>query len=49
MSWSFLVWKPVTLLKRDSNTGAYCENSEIFKNTYFEERLQMTPSATFMM
>ena len=30
-----------TLFKRDSNTGVFCEYSEIVINTYFEEQLQM--------
>ena len=33
--------RPVTLLKRDSDTGFFsCEYCEIFKNTYFEEHLR---------
>ena len=28
-----------SLLKRDSNTGVFCEYCEIFRNTYFEEHL----------
>ena len=34
--------RPVTLLKRDSNTGLICE---IFNNTYFKEHLRPTASA----
>ena len=26
-------WRPATLLKRDSNTGVFCEICEIFKST----------------
>ena len=29
-----------TLFKRDSNTGVFCEYSEILVNTYFEEQLR---------
>ena len=29
-----------TLFKRDSNTGVFCEYSEIVINTYFEEQLR---------
>ena len=40
---SFLIklqsFRPAALLKRDSKTGVFCEHWEIFKNTYFEERL----------
>ena len=36
-----LLWKFINL-KRDSNTGFFCEVWEIFKNTYFEEHLRMT-------
>ena len=35
------------LLKRDSNTGVFCEHWEIFKNTYFEEHLQTAASEIF--
>ena len=28
------VFRPPALLKRDSNTGGFCEHWEIFKNTY---------------
>ena len=38
--------KPRNLLKQDSNTDASCEICEIFKNTYFQEHLQMTASAS---
>ena len=33
---------PSTLLKRDSNTGAFLEICDFFKNTYFEEHIQTT-------
>ena len=29
------------LLKRDSNTGVFCEYCKISRNTYFEEHLRM--------
>ena len=36
---SFLIklraFRPATLLKRDSNTGVFCETCKIFKNTFF--------------
>ena len=38
--------KPRNLLKQDSNTDASCEICEIFKNTYFQEHLQMTTFAS---
>ena len=31
-------------IKRDSNTGFFCEIYEIFKNTYFEEHLRTIAS-----
>ena len=37
---------PATLLKRDSNTGAFCE---IFKNTSFEEHLRTTTSKCWII
>ena len=44
LCWSlFLIklqaFRPATLLKEDSNIEIFCEISEIFKNTYFEECL----------
>ena len=38
---------PTTLLKRDSNTGVFCEYCQIFKNTYFEEHLPKAASEIF--
>ena len=35
-------FRPATLLKKDSDTGAFCEICEIFNNTYFEEHLRTT-------
>ena len=35
-------FRPSALLKRDSNTGAFCEHWEIFKSTYFEVHLWST-------
>ena len=40
------VWKPATLLKRDSNTAIFLWNLEIFKNTYFEKNLRRAASAS---
>ena len=34
------VWRPATLLKRDSTQVFSCEYCEIFKNTFFTEHLQ---------
>ena len=48
---SFLIkmqaFRAPALLKRDSNTGVFCEHWEIFKNTYFEEHLQTAASESF--
>ena len=33
-------WRSATLLKMDSNIGISSEYCEIFRNTYFEERLR---------
>ena len=43
--WSYFLiklqaWRSAILLKRDSNTGVFLWNWEIFKNTYFEEHLR---------
>ena len=38
------VFRPATLLKRDSDTGISCEICEIFKNVFFEEHLWKTAS-----
>ena len=38
-------FRPATLLKRDSDTGAFCEICEIFKNIYSEEPLRTTSAA----
>ena len=38
-----------TLLKRDSKTGVFCVNSEIFKNTYFEKHLRTAASETHLI
>ena len=38
------VFRPATLLKRDSNAGAFLRNLKIFKSTYFEEYLRTTAS-----
>ena len=38
------VFRPATLLKRDSDTGISCEICEIFKNVFFEEHLWTTAS-----
>ena len=51
LCWSlFLIksvaFRPVTLLKRDSNTGVFLYIMRIFKNTYFEEYLRTTGSIT---
>ena len=36
-------FRPATIFKRDSNTGASsCEISETIKNTYFKEHLRTT-------
>ena len=35
----------ISLLKRDSSTGAFLRICKIFKNAYFEEHLQTTGSA----
>ena len=40
-------FRPAALLKRDSNTGVFCEHWESFKNTYFEEHLQTAASDSF--
>ena len=37
-------FKPAYLLRRDSNTGVFCEHCEIFKNTYSEVHLRTTAS-----
>ena len=37
-------FKPAYLLKRDSNTGVFCEHCEIFKNNYSEVHLRTTAS-----
>ena len=34
--------QPASFYKRDSNTSAFCEVCETFKNTYYEEYLQTT-------
>ena len=34
------VWRPATLLKRNSSTGAFLWNCEIFKNNFFIEHLR---------
>ena len=49
LCWSlFLIklqaFRPATLLKGDSYIEIFCEISEIFKNTYFEECLRATAS-----
>ena len=48
---SFLIkmqaFRAPALLKRDSNTGVFCEHWEIFKNTYFEEHLRTAASESF--
>ena len=48
---SFLIkiqaFRAPALLKRDSNTGVFCEHWEIFKNTYFEEHLRTAASEIF--
>ena len=49
LRWSlFLIklqaFRPLTLLKRDSNTCAFQWICKIFKNTYFEEHLWKTAS-----
>ena len=41
------VFRAPALLKRDSNTGVFCEHWEIFKNTYFEEHLRTAASESF--
>ena len=49
---SFLIkmqaFRAPALLKRDSNTGVFCEHWEIFKNTYFEEHLRTAASESFI-
>ena len=35
---------PASLLKRGCNTGVFCEYCEIFKNTYFEEKIRTAAS-----
>ena len=50
MCWSYFLtklqgWRPMIILKRDSNTGALCiQYCEIFKSTYLEEYLQIAAS-----
>ena len=39
----------VALLKRDFNTGVFCKDCEVFKNTYFEEHLPTAASDNFVM
>ena len=39
-------WRSATLSKRNSNTGVFLWNLPNFKNTYFEEHLQMTAPGT---
>ena len=39
-------WMPATLLRRDSNTGEFCE---IFKETFFTKHLRTTASADFSL
>ena len=34
-------------IKKDSNTGFYCEYCELFKNTYFQEHLRTAASANW--
>ena len=34
------IFRPATFLKRDSNMAFFCEHSEIFQNTFYEEHLQ---------
>ena len=34
-------FRPVTFLKRDSNTGVSCEYCKIFKNSFFMEHLRL--------
>ena len=41
------VFRPPALLKRNSNTGVFCEHWKIFKNTYFEEYLRRAASESF--
>ena len=41
------VFRPATLLKRNSNTGIFLRNFEICKNTYFEEYPRTTASVVF--
>ena len=41
------VFRPLALLKRDSNTGVFCEHWEIFKSTYFEVHLRTAASESF--
>ena len=48
LCWSlFLVklqgWRPMTLLKRDSNTDVFSEYCKIFKNSFFIEHLLWLP------
>ena len=38
-------WRPVTLLKKDSYTGVFCEYYEIFKNTFL---YRTPPVAAFL-
>ena len=49
MCWSLTLMKlqalrAAILLKRDCNTGAFCECCEIFKNIYFEGHRRTTVS-----
>ena len=49
LSWSLFliklqVFRPATLLKRNSNTGVLLWNLQIFKNVYFEEYLWASAS-----
>ena len=48
---SFLIkmqaFRAPALLKRDSNTGVFCEHWEIFKNTYLKEHLRTAASESF--
>ena len=42
LCWSLIIiaglYRPITLLKRESSTGFSCEYCEIFKSTYFKEQ-----------
>ena len=40
----YAAFRPITLLKRDSNTGVSCKNCEIFKNAYLAEHLRKSAS-----